>query len=118
MLDGLLTLEPADKGIFEAATQGTGAVECKRSHNVIFAAGTNFPQCGAHAWALNLKAANRCTCLYFLRGVGIVSRCGIQHSQGSLEMIGLILLDKFSYITHDSESADSQKINLDQSQCF
>src|SRR5215208_5246067 len=38
MLYRLQTLKPADKGILKTTAQGTRAVQCKRSHNVIFAA--------------------------------------------------------------------------------
>ena len=52
MLYRLLTLEPADEGIFEPTAQWTGAVECKSCHDVIFGACVDFTQPGAHAFNL------------------------------------------------------------------
>ena len=99
---GFLTFESAHKCILEPTAQWTGAVECKSCHNVIFTACMDFKQRGAHARTFNLKTANGCTCFNSPRRFRIVSWCGIQHSEGSFEMVGLTLLDEFSDITHDS----------------
>src|SRR5208283_2311494 len=98
MSDLLFAFEATNKGILESSAEWARAIQGERCHDVIFTAGMDLAQSGAHARTFNLKTTDRLPCFHSLRCLCIVRRNGLQRGDQIGISSGLAFRDELSNI--------------------